>query len=253
MRRALLAITLLAGAGAGCSGPARSGPGAGAGSGESAPPPKSDEAAPPGAADRDARVTRMCAKLLELSRSGGCGEPFELESCRSDWGAVSATSGIPEEAQEEFLDCVVAAASCDALGRCASSLQAAVPKPPEFADDVPLCDRRNDPFTPIRLTAAQAAARHGIDASRVDQVTSSPSQPIEVCGVEGQLDWLTRVTCPDGSQPFADASTAHKARVGNVGQAGRCKNHIDHYRVPCPDRTHDVYMDFYMCGPGEDF
>ena len=201
----------------------------------------------------------MCVRLVELTRDGSCGQPTELEDCRTEWGALAASGAVSPDVQGQFLDCAGAAATCDAMGACLTSLQAAASaqesaasSPPEFAEDVPLCERRADMFTPIWLTAAQAAARHGIDAVRVDQVASSPSQPIEVCGVEGQLTWLTRVTCSDGSAPFADARTAHKARVGNVGQAGRCKNHIDHYRVPCPGRTHDVYMDLYMCGPGEE-
>ena len=64
---------------------------------------------------------------------------------------------------------------------------------------------------------------------------------------EQQLDYLTQVTCTDGSHPFADRGDAHAARAGNVGPGGRCDRIIDQYVVPCPEATYQVFVDAYRC------
>ena len=75
--------------------------------------------------------------------------------------------------------------------------------------------------------------------------------PIEVCGVQEQLEWLMGVTCPDGSRPFSDMTAAHDSRAGSMGIGGRCGTMIDQYVVPCPEQSVPVFMDLYHCGPGQ--
>jgi len=113
------------------------------------------------------------------------------------------------------------------------------------------CDRGGDPYGPVKLSEAQADNRHGIGQRRLDLVQTTKARPVEVCGVKGQLTWLVYATCADGSHPFQDGRTAHAARRGNVGAGGQCDSIIDLYEVPCPEKTYEVYMDLYMCGPGE--
>jgi hypothetical protein len=117
--------------------------------------------------------------------------------------------------------------------------------------DTSACSQRPDQFGPVTLTASQATGRYGHGSTRFDQVLSSKERAVEVCGPSGELDWLFSTSCSDGSHPFADRATAHAARRGSVGGGGRCGSVIDHYAVPCPEQTYDVYMDMYMCGPGE--
>lgn len=117
--------------------------------------------------------------------------------------------------------------------------------------DTSVCSQRSDQFGAVTLTAAQATGRYGHGSTRFDQVITSKERAVEVCGPSGQLDWLFATSCADGSHPFADRATAHAARRGSMGAGGRCGSVIDLYAVPCPEKTYEVYMDMYMCGPGE--
>jgi hypothetical protein len=117
--------------------------------------------------------------------------------------------------------------------------------------DTSVCAQRSDQFGPITLDARQATGRYGHGSTRFDQVLSSKERPVEVCGTGGELDWLFRTSCADGSHPFADRAAAHGARRGSLGGGGRCGSVIDAYDVPCPEQTYKVFMDMYMCGPGE--
>lgn len=131
--------------------------------------------------------------------------------------------------------------------------QDAPPPPPEQPSwtDTSVCSQRSDQYGAITLTAEQATGRYGHGSTRFDQVLSSKQRPVEVCGPAGELDWLFATSCADGSHPFADRASAHAARRGSVGGGGRCGSIIDDYVVPCPEQTYDVFMDMYMCGPGE--
>src|SRR5262245_59647768 len=117
--------------------------------------------------------------------------------------------------------------------------------------DTSVCSQRSDQFGPITLTAEQATGRYTHGSLRFDQVITSKERAVEVCGPAGELDWLFATSCADGSHPFADRASAHSARRGSVGGGGRCGSIIDDYAVPCPEKTYDIFMDMYMCGPGE--
>jgi hypothetical protein len=106
---------------------------------------------------------------------------------------------------------------------------------------------RPDMFGPVMLTPEQYLRRTGAEAKKFSDLPTTKELPIEVCGTDRQLEFLTRVTCDDGSHPFAHTDAAHRARVGSVGPGGRCGSIIDRYRVPCPEGTYDVFMDLYMC------
>jgi hypothetical protein len=121
---------------------------------------------------------------------------------------------------------------------------------PSWAD-TSVCSQRSDQFGPVALTGPQATGRYGHGSTRFDQVMTSKQRPVEVCGPAGELDWLFATACADGSHPFADRAAAHAARKGSVGGGGRCGSIIDDYAVPCPEKTYEVFLDMYMCGPGE--
>ena len=112
----------------------------------------------------------------------------------------------------------------------------------------------------VQLSPDEARTRHGLGATKFSSVPTSMIQPIEVCGLRAQLEWLVKATCDDGSQPFAGPGDpnealdrAHAARRGSDGPGGRCKDPIDLYMIECPERTYELYIDMYLCGPGEDF
>lgn len=115
-----------------------------------------------------------------------------------------------------------------------------------------VCTARPDEREPVQLDAA-AAARTGATARTLRDLTTTPAAPVEVCGRAGEEAWLLRITCADTTTPLVEEHRIAKARVGSAGRGGRCGSVIDHYVVPCPEATYDVYMDMYMCGPGEAF
>lgn len=119
----------------------------------------------------------------------------------------------------------------------------------ELPEDV--CDNRNaDGYGEIVLTSAQLGLRRGEQARTFADIAASQERPIEVCGPDGELEWLRRVTCVDGSNPFPTPVDARDARTGNVGPGGRCGSIIDLYEVRCPEATYDIHMDMYWCLEG---
>jgi hypothetical protein len=47
--------------------------------------------------------------------------------------------------------------------------------------------------------------------------------------------------------PITDSKSAEMARVGNVGDGGRCNAIIDRYKVQCPEASYEIYLDGYVC------
>ncbi|HYI39271.1 MAG TPA: hypothetical protein VE053_03025 [Allosphingosinicella sp.] len=83
-------------------------------------------------------------------------------------------------------------------------------------------------------------------AKAIEKAERSPlgskANPVRENMPEGELDYLRRLRCADGSTPAAD-------RKGNVG-TGVYGNIIDHYAVTCTGAAAvDVYMDMYHDGP----
>lgn len=52
-------------------------------------------------------------------------------------------------------------------------------------------------------------------------------------------------SCAGGEQP------KQLGRAGSTGAGGRCGSIIDKYALECPEKTYDVFVDIYMCGPNE--
>ena len=124
---------------------------------------------------------------------------------------------------------------------------------PELSRPLGECPGHADGISPILWSESTADDRWGQGVSEVTLVRSSQAVPIEVCGVLGQLMWLTNLVCANGQPPFQSARDAHASRQGSVGGGGRCGAIIDLYSVPCPERNYEVYLDMYQCGPDESF
>jgi hypothetical protein len=102
-------------------------------------------------------------------------------------------------------------------------------------------------FGPFTLTGSQAAARYGHGARKVTDAPTTKDKAVEVCGIPASRSWLQSVTCAGGETP------KQLGRRGSVGEGGRCGAIIDAYELGCPEQTYDVFIDIYMCGPGESF
>lgn len=108
-----------------------------------------------------------------------------------------------------------------------------------------VCAQRPDELGPVALQPDQVPLRRGTGVTTFADVKSSREEPIEVCMPQGERAWLHGVTCTDGSAPSA------AARNGSVGAGGSCGSIIDLYTVTCPEASYEVFMDMYMCPPGE--
>jgi hypothetical protein len=111
--------------------------------------------------------------------------------------------------------------------------------------DPAACANHPDRFGPFALDEAQAQQRYGANARTFADAPTTKARAIEVCGIAASQQWLRGTACADGSP------AKQNGRIGSVGPGGRCGAIIDHYTVTCPEGDHDVYIDIYMCGPGE--
>lgn len=109
------------------------------------------------------------------------------------------------------------------------------------------CADETSASVPAGVGATELEASYGHRDAKFSDSPSTVARPIEVCGMPDQLGYLTRLTCDDGSHPFASRDDADASRVGNVGKGGRCGRIVDHYQVPCPEKTYDVFIDPYRC------
>jgi len=97
----------------------------------------------------------------------------------------------------------------------------------------------------VPLREDQVALRRGTGAKTFADIVTTKETPIEVCMPGGQRAWLGSVSCIDGTKPTGSG------RSGSVGPGGTCGSIIDLYMVTCPEKQYEVFMDMYMCPPGE--
>ncbi|HWO24495.1 MAG TPA: hypothetical protein VNO30_37390 [Kofleriaceae bacterium] len=119
------------------------------------------------------------------------------------------------------------------------------PKPGDAPLDKAACAKRPDMFGPVLIDEAQAQRRYGQNARTFADAPTTKDRTIEVCGIPASRQWLRGTVCADGS------SARQNGRVGSVGPGGRCGSIIDLYTVTCPEGDLEVFIDIYMCGPGE--
>ena len=99
----------------------------------------------------------------------------------------------------------------------------------------------------VGIPKAEWDHRNGAGVTKFHDARSTKDDPVETCGVPAATTWLTSLRCDDGSQPIKDVSDAENARTGNLGGGGRCRSFIDHYVVPCPERSYEIFVDAYVC------
>ncbi len=127
----------------------------------------------------------------------------------------------------------------------ASSAQA----PPAASASPDHC-KVKDMFSGVTVSAEEFERRKGAHASKFSEVPTTKATPLEACGVRESVEAIFRLSCNDGSRPFASPNQAHASRAGNVGVGGRCETVIDLYKIPCPEQTYDLYVDIYLCPVG---
>jgi hypothetical protein len=187
----------------------------------------------------------ICTRIFEL-KDQGCGLTsgygLSPDECRDDF-ARSLDDRGPEARQANLAlgRCLIDEPTCDAADACVARISE-----PHRAQETRTCEDRGT-YAPVGYSAADFARRKGATTERFSQHASTKESPIEVCGIPNQMEWLTRMTCDDGSQPFRGRDHAHAARAGNVGPGGRCGSIVDLYEVPCPEGTYAIFIDAYVC------
>lgn len=211
---------------------------------DSSPAKRTDTATTPTDAEL---VEGTCKALFAAHEREACSlivkTKLTFDQCRATFAdSLASAKGELRGAFVEALTCTSRIVKCEEMAACMRPVVA-------MMDDDHTCG--DGKAGPLALNADMAAKRHGLGADKFSAVASTRERPVEVCGLQGELTWLTRVQCDDGSNPFPDLDKAHESRAGSVGSGGQCGHIIDLYEVPCPEKTYDVYMDMYMCGPGE--
>jgi hypothetical protein len=187
----------------------------------------------------------ICDRIFAL-QAEGCdvtsGYGLSPEECREDFGKSLNDRG-PEARQANLAlgRCLIDKPTCGEVGQCIADISA-----PHQPQETRLCEER-EKYAPVGYPAAEYAARKGANLTLYSKHDSTKEEPIEVCGIPAQMEWLLSMSCDDGSKPFRGFDHAHAARVGNVGPGGRCGSIVDLYAVPCPDVTYQIYIDAYVC------
>lgn len=215
--------------------------------------------------DEDTYIRRSCKNVIGpdgmfrcpvLAKAGL--QPNQCIEMFSAWRA-NATSDESRHALRLLLAGLSLADSCELVhvtfSIAARSMQSQAGGRTAQGDAPAGCRRRDDGS--YELTSEDALRRRGLGDRLFGDTASSTDEPIHVCGLLGETQWLTRLTCADGSRPWGrDLEKAHAARRGSLMGKTRCDGIpavIDHYVAPCPEKQYDVYMDMYQCGPNEQF
>ncbi|HTR53302.1 MAG TPA: hypothetical protein VMJ10_21550 [Kofleriaceae bacterium] len=162
---------------------------------------------------------------------------MDHERCLQTFGSDDPDA---KAALKQFGPCLLKFTTCDDIAQCFASTGPGT-------DDLRACDE-NKPEHAVGIPADEWNHRKGAGVTKYSEVDTTKASPVEVCGVaEAENQWLANMTCNDGSHPLESKYAAESVRVGNVGAGGRCGSIIDLYRVKCPERSYDIYIDGYVC------
>lgn len=206
--------------------------------------------------EESAATTNAVPEPARISVDEACTRLAALKEERCDWAvrfppemaqasvcAASLESWFdPSTAQREVLEKTVACwrLDCDSARTCMVRAQSTAA--PQTARE---CGQEGT--APVLIDKMTYARRRGVDVKRFGDITTTEQEPIEVCGIEGELEWMTRATCKGGSKPFPTQDAAHGARDSWVANGGRCNSVLDRYTVQCPEATYTVHVDRYIC------
>lgn len=99
----------------------------------------------------------------------------------------------------------------------------------------------------ILVDEATWQARRGVQAKRFADVQTSVEEPVEVCGIEGEIEWMMAVKCNDGSNPYGTMAEVNEGRDSWLDRGGQCNSVLDRYTVSCPEATYTIHVDRYLC------
>ena len=161
-------------------------------------------------------------------------EPAVCETSIETWINPPA----PQRSMAKMVNCW--ALDCDHANNCMILARNAAPPPPARN-----CGEQGT--APIVVDAATYAKRRGVGVTRFADVKTTSAEPIEVCGIDGEVAWLLAARCNDGKAAFASSTVVQPSRDAWIGSGGRCESILDRYTVACPEQTYTMYIDRYIC------
>jgi hypothetical protein len=187
---------------------------------------------------------KACERL-KVHRGEGCSWanrfPPEIERedvCLRSMNQWFAPETEGHQALQKTASCW--ALDCEGAEACMVRIQSQKPPPPPRK-----CG--DEGVGNVVVDKSEFAKRNGVNVTRFADAKSSEQQPIEVCGIDGEVEWMTRATCNGGKHPFENAMAANSRRDSYVKNGGRCNSILDRYTVECPEETYTVFVDRYIC------
>lgn len=178
----------------------------------------------------------VCRRLMELKTSQ-CGSFGNLQL--DEPTCVRELAGAGNDPTIKAMGACVIKPSCDEVTTCLATA-------PQEAPRLRACADASDGAS-VGIPQAEWDRRNGAGVTQFSKARSSKALPIEMCGIDAENEWLGTLACDDGAHPIQSHADAENARVGNVGDGGRCGSIIDAYQVKCPERTYDLFIDAYVC------
>ncbi|HUJ63715.1 MAG TPA: hypothetical protein VLX92_34685 [Kofleriaceae bacterium] len=201
-----------------------------------APPPTTAGMTPEHVCDRMAELhTQKCNKFADLDLGADCAQQFQEMLASPDNHA----------SMQLFGECVTELQTCADVVACVDAMSA--------PQQTRRCDTKDEATLgqPVGETRDSFKKISTHNAHKYSEIKSTKDHPVEVCGIPTENDWLTTLTCEDGTHPVKNNGEAEMTRVGNLGPGGRCNSIIDLYRVKCPEASYDIYLDGYVCPAAE--
>ncbi len=190
----------------------------------------------------DVDPVAMCKRMQQLHEAK-CGLFADIElgpTCTQE--VMGSLGDSRSRVTTEQMDvCTSELTTCSDITACIGEIESTT----DVRDCADHSDREVSNAVGLPYAAWRDLMKRGF--TRFGEVVSSKDKPLELCGVRTENYWLTALTCEDGSHPLANRSAAEQARLGNVGNGGKCGSIIDHYQVRCPEHAYDVYIDGFVC------
>ena len=191
----------------------------------------------------DLTPEQACARFATLAQ-GGCfwTQRFPPEMAQPGACVPSLAGWVaPGTPERDKLQAMISCWSleCESAANCMVAQQSTTPRPPRTCG--------TEGTGRVIVDAKTWDARRGATTKRFADIKTSVAEPVEVCGIEGEVAWMTTVTCNDGSNPYGSAAKANESRDAWVEKGGRCNSVLDRYSVRCPEATYQIHVDRYIC------
>lgn len=190
----------------------------------------------------NATAEQACASFAQLSGSS-CDwtqrfPPAFATQCLATVESWLAPTKPERDEMQRTINCW--SRSCDEAAECMVNARLEAGPPPART-----CGEEGT--APILVDDVAWKNRRGVSTAKFSQFKTTQQLPLQVCGIPGELDWLTRVACDDGTRPYKTQEEALDRRDAWIGRGGDCNSVLDRFTVPCKEAIYTIYIDRYFC------